>query len=158
MKTVLIMSDSHGHRENIDALYKIIDEADYVVHLGDGVPDMREYTEKYPEKTYVCKGNCDLFPALKEWVLEVEGVRIFMCHGDRYRVKSDVNRIVEEAKKNDCSVVLHGHTHEAVVETVDGVLVVCPGTMKYPAELGGTYAYMTIGNGKAYAVIVGEKA
>ena len=59
MKTVLVISDTHGRKENLDALSRLMEESDYIVHLGDGRADMREIEEKYPEKTYVLKGNCE---------------------------------------------------------------------------------------------------
>ena len=54
MTTVLVISDTHGRKENLDALSRLMEESDYIVHLGDGRADMREIEEKYPEKTVWC--------------------------------------------------------------------------------------------------------
>lgn len=157
MKNVVVISDSHGRKENIDRLLPILAEADYIVHLGDGAADMREISEKYPEKTYVCKGNCDFYPALKDYVLDVEGVRVFMCHGDRYRVKSTLLELAKEAKARGADLALFGHTHRAEIVQEDGVTLVNPGSLRFPAGQGGTYAYVSISKDKAYPVIVGDK-
>ena len=84
MKTLIILSDTHGNRNVADQLASLAAENDYIVHLGDGAEDMKELRNRYPEKTYACVGNCDLFAPLPEdGVLEVENVRIFYCHGHR---------------------------------------------------------------------------
>ena len=76
MKTAVVISDTHGHKENLAAIARVLDEADYIFHLGDGRFDMREIEEKYPEKTYSFKGNCDLCGGLREAEIEIEGVKI----------------------------------------------------------------------------------
>ena len=50
MKTAVVISDTHGHKENLSAIARVLDEADYIFHLGDGRFDMREAEEIYPEK------------------------------------------------------------------------------------------------------------
>lgn len=156
MKNIVVLSDTHGRVGNVEELYPIMNEADLVVHLGDGASDMREFFKNNPEKTYVCKGNCDFFPALKDCEIEVERVKIFCCHGDRYRVKSDFLPLALEAKKRGCSVALYGHTHVADIRTVEGVLLVNPGSLRYPKSRGGSYAYLSVKGDKAYPVIVGD--
>lgn len=155
MKTIVVLSDTHGARAVVEEMMPIFAEADYIVHLGDGAGDMREVSAKYPEKTFVCKGNCDGVPALYEYTLEVERARIFLCHGDRYGVKRGVGELIKRAKEEDCSVALYGHTHQAEVREVDGVLTVCPGTAHSPKWAGGSYAYLTVQGGSVHAVIVG---
>ena len=54
MKTLLILSDSHGNLKGVSDLLPLIAENDYVVHLGDGGADMREARSLYPEKVYAC--------------------------------------------------------------------------------------------------------
>ncbi len=157
MKTVLVISDTHGRKENLDALSRLMEESDYIVHLGDGRADMREIEEKYPEKTYVLKGNCDLCGGLREAEIEIEGVKIFACHGDLYRVKSETYTLLREAKERGADVALYGHTHNAEITESDGVTLVCPGTMKFPLYRGGTYAYLVITGTKCVATIVGEE-
>lgn len=156
MKTAVVISDTHGHTENLSAIARVLDEADYIFHLGDGRYDMREAEEKYPEKVYTFKGNCDFCGGLREAEIEIEGVKIFACHGDMYRVKSEPFTLAEEAKKRGAAVALYGHTHNAAIEEIGGVTLVCPGTMKFPLYVGGTYAYLVICGDKCTATIVGE--
>lgn len=155
MKTLIAVSDTHGHKENLDVLRQIFEECDYIVHLGDGRADMREIAEKYPEKTYLLKGNCDLCGGLKEAEIQIEGVKIFACHGDLYRVKSEPYTLAEEAKKRGACVALYGHTHRAETETVNGVTLVCPGNLKSPLYQGGSYAYLVVHGNKCVVTPVG---
>ena len=157
MKTLIAVSDTHGRKENLGALSRVFEECDYLVHLGDGRADMKEIAEEYPEKTYVLKGNCDLCGGLKEAEIQIEGVKIFACHGDLYRVKSEPFTLAEEAKRRGASVALYGHTHRAAIERVDGVTLVCPGSMKSPLYRGGSYAYLVIDGDKCTAVLVGAE-
>lgn len=156
MKTFVILSDTHGNVKNLDALSRLFDECDYIVHLGDGAWDMREIQEKYPEKTYVLQGNCDIRPALKDAEIQAESVKIFACHGHAYSVKSGWEKLAREAKKRGADIALYGHTHQAEIREVDGILCINPGTLSYPLHRGGTYCYLVVHGKKATPVIVGE--
>ncbi len=158
MKKLIIVSDSHGNAKGLSGLLPLIAENDYVIHLGDGATDMREVRGEYSEKVYACRGNCDLYyPVPEDGELEVEGVRIYFCHGHRYGVKSDLYALSEEAKKRDCQIALYGHTHIASISEVDGVTLINPGSMRYPIGKGGSYCYLVINKDKFTPVIVGEE-
>ena len=157
MKTIVVISDSHGNLNAVEELLHLIVENDYCVHLGDGAGDMKGVFYQYPDKTYLCAGNCDFFaPYPSEGVLEVEDARIFYCHGHTYGVKTGLERLAARAKSLGCDVVLYGHTHEVGITELDGVTLVNPGTMKYPLGKGGTYAYLVINGKKVTAVTVGD--
>ncbi len=158
MKTLVVFSDTHGSRKGIDSIMPLIAENDIVVHLGDGAGDVREATKLYPEKVYVCAGNCDFFsPLPTEGVLEVEGFRIFYCHGHKYGVKRELTELAKEAKRRDCSIALYGHTHRASVREIDGVTLINPGSFRAPTDGGGSYCYLVVHNGKATPTLVGQQ-
>ena len=46
MKTIVVISDTHGHRAGIEKLKPLFAENDYIIHLGDGASDMRDIYEK----------------------------------------------------------------------------------------------------------------
>ena len=153
MKTVVILSDTHYNIAPLQKLSTVLSECDYIIHLGDMVSDGRMLARDYPGKTYLVAGNNDFSGGEAEIVLEVEGRRIFACHGHRYGVKEGTARLVSEAKKNLCDIALYGHTHEADVHEQEGVLVVNPGCMtRYSPRQ--TYCYLVIHQKKAVATIV----
>ena len=135
----------------------LVAENDYIVHLGDGCGDMRTFWREYPEKVYVCAGNCDFFsPLPAEGELEIEQLKIFYCHGHAYRVKSDLHDLAREAKKRGCDIALYGHTHNALISEIDGVTLINPGSLRAAVGKGGSYCYLVIHGNKATPVIVGE--
>ena len=154
MKTFVVISDSHARSaKNLDRLAPLFAENDYIVHLGDGATDMRPIFSRFPEKTYICKGNCDWSNyGEEEVVIEEEGVSILCCHGHKYGVKGGIERLAAAAKAKGCAVALYGHTHVANIETVDGVLCVCPGALS--AFVEPSYCYLVLHKGKATATIV----
>lgn len=153
MKTVTVVSDSHGNRRAMEKLDGIFAESDYIIHLGDGVSDGARVKSRYPDKTYLLNGNCDGVKLGEEQtVLEIEGVKIFACHGDKFGVKSGTARLVAKAAENGCSVALFGHTHKPTEQTVDGITLFNPGTLSRYSR--NTYLYLVINGEKAVGKIV----
>lgn len=158
MKKLVILSDTHGNAKGIADLMPLFAENDYVIHLGDGAGDMREVRGLYPEKVYSCGGNCDFFsPLPDDGELEVEGLKIYFCHGHRYGVKSELLSLALEAKKRDCEIALYGHTHIPKITEMEGVTLINPGSLRYSVGKGGSYCYLVIHKGKATPVLVGDE-
>lgn len=157
MKTILVISDTHGSRKGIDALRSLIAENDYLIHLGDGALDIRTELSKYPDKVYFCAGNCDFSSFLPlEGELQVEQVKIFYCHGHAYGVKSGLAKLAAKAKERGCEVALYGHTHRARIDVIDGVTLINPESARYGVDSGGGYAYIVVHKEKVTPVLVGE--
>ena len=157
MKRLIVVSDSHGNAKAVEKLLPLIKENHYFVHLGDGLSDLRSVLEEFPKKTHFCLGNCDFYGGVSdEEILEVEGVKIFYCHGHRYGVKSGLGALAKRAKELNCQLALYGHTHQAGIAEIDGVTLVNPGSLRYSFNEGGSYAYIVINGEKITAVIVGE--
>ena len=153
MKSLIILSDSHGRRRGIEKIKPLFAENDYVVFLGDGAGDMRETFREFPEKTYILRGNNDFSYDQTECVIEVERISIFCCHGHKYGVKRGLSELARRAKEKGCEVALYGHTHVPSIDTVDGVLCVCPGSIGSYADAG--YCYMAVHGEKVTPVLVG---
>ncbi len=148
MKTFIILSDSHRNVSAIRKLDGIMREADYVIHLGDHDSDMRPYIATLGSKLITVKGNCDGGGADK--ILEVDGYKILLTHGDGYGVKRSLFELLLKAKEVGANAVFYGHTHNAKVEVIDGITFVNPGNM----EDYITYCYAVLYSGKLVAKIV----
>ncbi len=147
MKKITVVSDSHGNIQALDALDGIFAESDLIIHLGDTSSDGRYIYSKHPDKTVVINGNCDIFGAgEKESVLEIEGIKIFACHGHLYSVKTTLARLAKRAEELGCGVALYGHTHEARESVIDGVTLLNPGTLSRYADK--SYLYLIVNDGK----------
>ena len=153
MKTVVVISDTHRNVAPLSQISQVLSECDIIVHLGDMASDARELMRMYPEKTYVLAGNNDFFGGADEVVIDVEGRRIFACHGHRYGVKSGTERLVAAAKTKLCDIALYGHTHEAETREENDVLLINPGCMtRYSYKK--SYCYLVVEKTKAVATLV----
>ena len=72
-----------------------------------------------------------------------------------YGVSMDISGVAEEAASRDCQAVFFGHTHKPVIEEIDGVLAVNPGSLSYPRQHGRRPSYVVLEskNGKMSAEI-----
>lgn len=153
MKTIAVVSDSHGNRTAIDKLLPIMAECDFVIHLGDTSSDGLYIRKALPDKTYIINGNCD-FTRLgqDELVLEIEGVKLFACHGDKYGVKQGYDRLAYRAEELGCTVALFGHTHSATEFDIGKVTLFNPGTLSRYSR--NSYLYLVINGDRAVGKIV----
>lgn len=157
MKRLIVISDTHGNHKGVEKLLPLIAENDYLIHLGDGVSDLRAVWNEYPDKVYECAGNCDFFSSLpQDGEIEIERCKIYYCHGHKYGVKSGLGLLAQEAKRRGCNIALYGHTHLAKITELDGVTLINPGTLRRSVGEGGSYCYLVINKDKITPVFVGE--
>ena len=129
---VLVLSDSHGSRGNVDLALRRQPTAEVVLHLGDGFDDLEYARFEYPDKMFlqVC-GNCDRccpFPA--EETITLLGKKIILTHGHIYRVKYTLEDIIAHGQQENADIVLFGHTHTPVTGYEDGLYWMNPGALK----------------------------
>ena len=128
-----VFSDSHGDHEALDELLERMGALDAVCFLGDVARDaehLRERLAAMPNQPvlYAVRGNNDYYSTCTlpwELLIELGGVCIYMTHGHRL-----VNLMSLAYKAQECGaqVALFGHTHQALCETVQGVLLLNPGS------------------------------
>lgn len=152
MKKITVISDTHGNIQAINRLFTVFSESDIIIHLGDTSSDGQTIRKAFPDKTYLLNGNCDLSKLGEdEIVLQVENVKIFACHGDKYGVKRGYDKIAGKAEKEGCNIALFGHTHTPVEKTSGGITLYNPGTLRRYAA--NTYLYLVISGDKAVGKI-----
>ena len=152
MKTIIAFSDTHSAPLPAQLL-SVIDEANLVFFLGDGASALGKML--FNPRLHIVQGNCDVQGILDdEKVIEVEGVRMLLTHGDRYSVKRDLLPLAMRAKELECTVAFYGHTHIARIDEYDGVTLICPGSPSYPKNSMASYAFAAAYNGKITAKIV----
>ena len=80
----------------------------------------------------------------REEEIELDGNKVLVTHGNYYGVSMDISGVAEEAKSRDCDAVFFGHTHKPVIEEIDGVLAINPGSLSYPRQHGRKPSYVIL--------------
>ena len=151
MIKIVVVSDTHGNLADIDKLLGIMQESDFIFHLGDHYDDMRNVYPYIKHKLYRVHGNCD-WGAVKELVVPVGEHNFFVTHGDLYGVKRGTDKLVEKAIEENCRVALYGHTHVAEIKEERGVLVINPGNLsKYSTNK--SFCYILVNKDKITPII-----
>lgn len=117
----LIFSDSHGKRRAMEAaIARQIKKPDAIFFLGDGLNDIEDQANGIP--VIRVRGNCDWSigagSVREEETVCFEGHRIFLTHGHRYAAKSGLGGMIRAAEERGADIVLFGHTHCRMIETV----------------------------------------
>ncbi len=153
MTLMLVFSDTHGDLVVAERAIARFPQAGTILHLGDNTRDAVRLAARHPElKVIGVAGNCDFdtdpehFPA--ERVLEVEGKRLLMVHGNRQGVKGGYDKLVHLAEKLRADLTLFGHTHISADLVRNGRHLLNPGSPSFPKGMGGpSFALVEIGHG-----------
>lgn len=134
MENILVLSDIHYKYRYALEVLKAHPECQTVIFLGDGTRFVELLKQEAPEKAYVTvNGNCDSvfdrYP--RDTILEISGHRLFICHGDAYKVKGGRGALLNAAKARDCDIALFGHTHipKEEYDSESGVYMFNPGSI-----------------------------
>lgn len=138
---ILIMSDSHGDSYSCRMAVKRHSDADFLIHLGDGVGDIdATWPEIRKMKLVFVRGNCSYFgDAQLKYLLNVGGKRLYCCHGHIENVKHSLDGLTAAAKANGCDAALYGHTHVPDFHRDGDLVVLNPGAIR-----SGRYAVLEI--------------
>jgi uncharacterized protein len=151
---IIVFSDTHG---NYPEAIKAVDDAspvDLIVHLGDELQDASFIAMATGIPVLMVAGNCDPgHPAPRERCEELDGLRVFMTHGDRYHVKAGTAALTKKALAEKARIALFGHTHLPMIQDQEGVLLVNPGTLSKRGS-SRNFALLIIDNGSVAARIV----
>ena len=128
---VLICSDSHGARRS---LLRVLEKESpqTLLFLGDGLRDLESLQLLCPTmKIVAVQGNCDMLSpaAQQDLLIELEQVRIYLCHGHRWSVKTGLERLEREGRRLGAQLVLFGHTHRPLLRETDALTLLNPGSI-----------------------------
>lgn len=128
---ILVFSDSHGRRRNMEEALFLHPEAEAVFFLGDGERDFREVRDLFPKlRFFGVSGNCDFGSLEQTWGLVMEaGKRIFFTHGHLFGVKQGLWKLEEAAASHRADIVLFGHTHIPYTSYQGGIYYMNPGSI-----------------------------
>ncbi|MFA7075915.1 MAG: YfcE family phosphodiesterase, partial [Candidatus Izemoplasmatales bacterium] len=119
---ILIFSDNHGERYNIDRIIKQWIPLDRIISLGDSEMSENELSNL---EIIGVKGNYPFEPKFPtELNFNFEGVNCFFTHGHHYHVKSGVSSLLQKAYLNKYDIVGFGHTHRVFLEEISGIIMI----------------------------------
>ena len=113
----LVCSDSHGRYERLIEVARRHPDIGDMIFLGDGLSDLAPLREAFPRlRIRAVRGNCDGFSLLShatptEDRFKLFGHSVLLLHGDRFAVKYGTADMEEYAVRNECDLLLYGHTH-----------------------------------------------
>ncbi|WP_054750870.1 YfcE family phosphodiesterase [Lacticaseibacillus thailandensis] len=143
---ILVASDTHGDDLILQELLTEYPHMDGYFYCGDS--ELRASNPLFQQWQAV-QGNMDYDPDFPlTLTAHVAGHTIFMAHGHKYAVGWRRDELVAAGQAVGADVILYGHTHVALAEVHQGILVVNPGSISQPrgelASLGGMYAVVTV--------------
>ncbi len=148
VKSILVISDSHGQYLYLERLQKQLPKPDYIIHLGDVARDQDYIGALFGCAVDMVAGNNDFFTELPGEFTIREGKHvIWLTHGHGYSVNSGTDRLIRRAKALGADTVMFGHTHRPCVDFKDGVWLINPGSISLPRQESRrpTYIMMRVG-------------
>nr|WP_300004296.1 metallophosphoesterase [Tissierella sp.] len=132
---ILVVSDTHAkNKKLIDKVLAMEKKPDLMFHLGDYVGDGKTISKALGITPIIVAGNGD-HPSSgfkEEEVIEIQGKRIFLTHGHKLSVSLNINRLYYRAKELGADIALFGHTHVTMVEKVEDMIIMNPGSPSSP--------------------------
>ncbi len=158
-----LISDTHipsAGKQLPDLVAELLWGVDLIIHAGDiTVPSVLDWLEGIAP-VVAAQGNEDtglmdrrIAPSL---IMQTRWGRIAAVH-DLCYADMPVRESLARFFRSPVDVVVHGHTHEPMVERVGSVLVVNPGSASFPnnrRDLPGSLGILTLTPQGAWAEIV----
>jgi putative phosphoesterase len=159
-----VVSDSHGHVENLRRAVKAMTEAGVavIVHLGDDYDDVKALSDQEGTTIIQVPGVFSTYyqePGIPNRVIEEwEGVRVLLTHtpeAHRNDLPNDL-KPAEVVARGEVRLVLSGHSHTPEVKKEGEVVWVNPGHLKDDDKKGypPTYALLEISGAEIRVRIV----
>jgi uncharacterized protein len=158
--TIAVLADTHMSRlEELPPVVKdTLARVDCIIHLGDFTS--RELLDDLRNmgNFYGIYGNHDRLPVLRKElkkmeVIELGGKRLGIIHGFFYPVSSQ-RRMKYWFREHNIDILLYGHTHSVIQKTINGVLLLNPGSVicKFPAIMG-SFGLLTLDGSTKFEII-----
>lgn len=130
MKQIIVISDTHGNQQAVADILCQYPQAEAYIHCGDSEVSSQEL---YPFITV--KGNNDYCIDNLFSIVKVNNFKAYVTHG--HKVFLWKNSMIEKARAHGCNFFIHGHTHRPFYEKVEGIHLLCPGSLSYPRTAAG---------------------
>lgn len=138
MKRIIVVSDTHYDSKSLTKIVNMYPKASLYLHAGDSQLD------EYSIRPFISvKGNNDYLISDEVRIIDLGVNKIYMTHGHKNYLSEDSLSLL--AKRNECNILIFGHTHRPFYKIVDGVHILNPGSLSLSrSTLGNTYATIEI--------------
>ncbi len=147
---IAVVSDTHGNNKDIIEKLSEIEKPDILFHLGDYVNDGVKISKALGIKTIIVRGNGDYLHTEynEDEIIEFKGKKFFLTHGHKYNVQNGITNLYYKGLELGANVVLFGHTHIPIVESLENMIIMNPGSPSLPrnAVKIKTFGIINIGN------------
>ncbi|MGT2935103.1 metallophosphoesterase [Streptococcus castoreus] len=130
-KTIIVMSDSHGDRDIVQAIKdKYFDQVDAIFHNGDS-----ELKSSDPvwDGIYVVGGNCDYDTGYQDrLVTKYDSFTIAQTHGHLYQINFTWDKLDYFAQEVNADICLYGHLHRPAAWQLGQIIFINPGSVSQP--------------------------
>lgn len=156
MDNFVIISDTHGlGYEVLDGLLPIINSADALVHLGDGLRDLAAYRSLITVPIIRIRGNCDVAsPDDEDVFAETSAGKVLFTHGHTHKVSGGLLDLALFAEESGCRYAFYGHTHTYSEENYHGITLVNVPSLTRPRGFYRAYCCAFVESGKLLTKIV----
>ena len=127
MTKVVLVSDNHFNSRILDYILSQESTADLYLHCGDS-----ELTTKKLTPFASVRGNNDYDTSLpRQRLIDINGLRVLVIHGDHFVSSFNDKGLVDKAKKESADVVFFGHIHRFCDYTEEGIRFINPGSCNF---------------------------
>ncbi|MGT2933201.1 metallophosphoesterase [Streptococcus catagoni] len=130
-KTIIVMSDSHGDREIVQAIKdRYLGKVDAIFHNGDS-----ELKSSDPiwEGIRVVSGNCDYDNGYPDKLLtKVGDFMIAQTHGHLQHINFTWDKLDYFAQETNADICLYGHLHRPAAWKAGKTIFMSPGSVSQP--------------------------
>ena len=125
IERILVVADSHGSFDRLNAIIEQEQPFSHLVHCGDGIGDLHHVS--LPEGTVVIavEGNMDEGRVASHDAMTVEEIgnrRIMVTHGHEYSVKDGISDLAREGRELGAEIIFFGHTHAQMLRRDHAIL------------------------------------
>ncbi|MGN0438671.1 MAG: metallophosphoesterase family protein [Lachnospiraceae bacterium] len=141
---ILVISDSHGKKDDVKRVIEQVGDIDMLIHLGDIEHNPDYIRELAGCECHMVAGNNDYgfdLPAYDSFM--IGDYTVFITHGHRFYVGGGVEHLRNYAIENEYDIVMFGHTHVPYLERGQ-VTLLNPGSISYPRQDGRRQTFMII--------------
>ena len=140
---VLIVSDTHRQNENFMRVMDREEPIDLLIHCGDIEGSEYLISRRAGCPVHMVAGNNDWGTDLRrELEFTLDDYRIFVTHGNQYGVSMGYERLRDEARSREVQIAMFGHTHRPLIEEQGNLVLLNPGSLSYPRQMGRRPSYL----------------